>query len=161
MKKDVKSIRRRKPADQRAAKAKKPSAQVQGIEAQIQAGVDVTATDKNGVTILHRAVRFRSPSAVQALIELGADVNQLCKRSGSTPLHRAVTSTGAPGTSGQQAEALEIIKLLLGAGSDTSIRNKNGKTPADYVTDETILALLAAKRKADSPTQNRKRVERK
>lgn len=122
-----------------------PSPQVRELEATIRAGVDVAETDKNGVTILHHAVRFRSPSAVKALIALGANVNQRCKRSGSTPLHRAVTSTGAPGTAGQQAEAREIVTLLLAAGADPSIRNKNDKTAADYAVDETIRSLLVAK----------------
>ena len=74
-------------------------------------------------------------------------MNQACKRSGSTPLHRAVTSTGAPGTAGQYAEAREIVALLLAAGADPGIRNKKGKTPSDYATDETIRALLAASEK--------------
>jgi hypothetical protein len=42
-----------------------------------------------------------------------------------------------------QAEAREIVALLLAAGADPSIRNKIGKTPGEYTTDETIRALLA------------------
>jgi ankyrin repeat protein len=42
-----------------------------------------------------------------------------------------------------QAEAREIVALLLAAGADRSIRNKNGKTPGDYATDEAIRALLS------------------
>ena len=98
--------------------------------------------DKNGVTPLHHAVRFRSPVAVETLLRLGAAVNQPCKRSGSTPLHRAVTSTGAPSTAGKQARAREIIKMLLRYGADPSIKNKLGKKPADYVRDEDLRRLL-------------------
>lgn len=108
----------------------------------LAAGADVHAADKNGVTALHHAVRFRSPAAVRTLIEHGADVNRACRRSGSTPLHRAVTSTGAPGSSGRQAEAREIIELLLAAGADPSIGNRHGKRPADYTRDERIRTLL-------------------
>lgn len=107
---------------------------------------DIHVTDKNGVTALHHAVRFRSPTAVKMLIERGANVNQACRRNGSTPLHRAVTQTGAPGTAGTQVAALEIIRLLLAAGADPSITNKSGKKPKDYVTDATIEAMLAQKR---------------
>src|SRR5687767_15916370 len=89
----------------------------------LKAGADIHATDKNGVTALHHAVRFRSPTAVRTLIERGANVNQRCRRSGSTPLHRAVTTTGAPGTAGKGAEALEIVTLLLAAGADPTITN--------------------------------------
>jgi len=121
----------------------------------LKAGADIHATDKNGVTALHHAVRFRNPIAVKTLIENGADVNQACRKSGSTSLHWAVTSTGAPSTAGKQDEAREIIELLLAAGADPSIRNKKGKTPGDYVTDETIRALLIAKKKRTKGVGNR------
>ena len=117
----------------------------------LKAGADVHAVDKNGVTALHHAVRFRNPIAVETLIEHGADVNQACRKSGSTPLHRAVTSTGAPGTAGKRAEARRIVALLLAAGADPSIRNKRGRTPADYATDEEVRALLAGERKPGEP----------
>lgn len=108
----------------------------------LKAGADVHAADKNGVTLLHHAVRFRSPIAVKALIEYGANVNQACRRNGSTPLHRAVTQTGAPGTAGRSSAAREIVEILLAAGADPSIKNKQGKAPADYVTDASIKLLL-------------------
>ena len=121
----------------------------------LASGADVHAADKNGVTALHHAVRFRNPVAVATLIEHGADVNQACRKSGSTPLHRAVTSTGAPSTAGKQAEARAIIELLLEAGADPSIRNKSGKTPGDYTTDEAVRVLLAAKSKAGRTRRTR------
>src|ERR1051325_4843105 len=128
---DICSDRDPKPADQRKR-----------ILMAVKRGADIHATDKNGVTVLHHAVRFRSPTAVKTLIEHGANVNQACRRNGSTPLHRAVTQTGAPGTAGRGGAAREIIRILLAAGADPSITNKSGKKPADYVTDETIKSLL-------------------
>ena len=112
------------------------------LEKALAAGADIHATDKNGVTPLHNAVRFRSPAAVKVLIEHGADVNQACRRNGSTPLHRAVTQTGAPGSAGKHDAAKEIVQLLLAAGADPSLANKSGKKPADYVGDDEIRSLL-------------------
>ena len=123
-----------------------PDKQGASILRLIKAGADIHQTDKNGVTLLHHAVRFRSPAAVEALLRLGAAVNQICKRSGSTPLHRAVTSTGAPGTAGKSAEARQIVELLLRYGADASIKNKSGKAPADYVREPELRLLLKSKR---------------
>jgi uncharacterized protein len=117
------------------------------IEAQLKAGADIHEADKNGVTPLHHAVRFRSPAAVETLLLHGANVNQACKRSGGTPLHRAVTSTGAPETAGKQVEARAIIELLLQHGADPTIRNKVGETPAEYVRDDDLRRLLTSPHK--------------
>lgn len=117
------------------------------IERLLKAGADIHEIDKNGVTPLHFAVRFRSPAAVATLLEHGANVNQTCKRSGATPLHRAVTWTGAPQTAGKRDEQREIIELLLRFGADPAIRNKAGKRPADYVRDAGLLACLKSKKR--------------
>jgi tankyrase len=119
-----------------------PATQRTKILEALQQGADIHASDKNGVTALHYAVRFRSPVAVQTLIEHGANVNQACRKSGSTPLHRAVVQTGAPGTAGKSEQAKQIIRLLLAAGASPTIRNKLGKRPSDYVTDRSLKLLL-------------------
>jgi len=120
-------------------------------KALLKSGEDVNQTDKNGVTPLHHAVRFRSPAAVRALLEQGARVNQACTRSGSTPLHRAVTSTGAPGTAGKQEEAIQIIEILLQFGANPALKNKLGKKPIDYARDLEIQRRLkkTARRKSE------------
>jgi len=122
-----------------------PAEQRAEIESLLNAGADIHETDKNGVTALHHAVRFRSPAAVETLLSRGAVVNQTCSRSGSTALHRAVTSTGAPGTTGKHSEARQIVEILLRYGADPSIKNKRGKKAADYVRDEQILRLLGTR----------------
>jgi len=122
-----------------------PKSQRAAIKALLKAGADIHQTDKNGVTALHHAVRFRSPAAVELLLRSGAEVNQACKRSGSTALHRAVTSTGAPGTAGKDAQARKIIEILLRFGANPSITNKSGKKPIDYVRDDELRRLLVSK----------------
>jgi tankyrase len=121
-----------------------PRAQRAKIESLLKGGADIQETDKNGVTPLHHAVRFRSPAAVETLLRRGAAVNHACSRSGSTALHRAVTSTGAPSTSGKTEEARMIVELLLKFGADPAIKNKSGKIAADYARDEEILRLLSS-----------------
>ena len=122
-----------------------PEKQRKAIESLLATGADIQESDKNGVTPLHHAVRFRSPAAVETLLQHGANVNQVCKRSGSTALHRAVTSTGAPETAGKQDEARQIIELLLQFGADPAIKNKSGKKAVDYVKDETVRKMLGSK----------------
>lgn len=122
-----------------------PHAQRAAIEGLLAAGAKLDEVDKNGVTALHHAVRFRNPAAVEALLRAGAAVNQACMRSGSTALHRAVTTTGAPGTAGKDREARKIIELLLKFGADVAIKNKQGKLAADYARDEEIRGLLTGK----------------
>lgn len=120
-----------------------PETQRATLEALLDAGADLHAVDKNGVTALHHAVRFRNPGAVEVLLRRGAKVNQTCARSGSTALHRAATSTGAPGTAGKNRQARAIVALLLEFGADPAIRNRTGKQAADYVRDKEVLRLLA------------------
>ncbi len=119
-----------------------PTIQVRVIRYLLRCGVAVNETDNNGVTPLHRAVRFRSPAAVKELIARGADVNVVDKKTKSTPLHRAVTNTGAPTTAGKTGGAMEIIKLLLSSGADPRIKNRNGKAPVDYVKNAEIRGMF-------------------
>ena len=119
-----------------------PTIQVLVIRYLLQCGVAINETDKNGVTPLHRAVRFRSPAAVKELIAHGADINAVDKKSKSTSLHRAVTNTGAPATAGKMDCAIEIATLLLSNGADPRIKNKNGKTPIDYAKNSRMKDVL-------------------
>lgn len=121
-----------------------PKAQVQVLRFLLKAGADPGETDKNGVTPLHRAVRFRNLAAVKELIRIGAGLDVRDRKSGSTALHRAVIGTGAPKTKGKGEEARRIIEALLEAGADPSIKNKMGKRPLDYVKDASLRSVLKA-----------------
>lgn len=93
-----------------------PAQQVRVIELLIARGASVDAQDKGGVTPLLRAVRSRSPVAVRALLDAGADPRLANhSKTGSTPLSLAKTSSGAGGTAGAGALQREIIALLSAA----------------------------------------------
>ena len=123
-----------------------PKQQVGVIRFLAKRGVSVDETDKNGVTPLHRAVRFRSVAAARELLALGAEVNPVDRKSGSTPLHRAVTSTGAPATAGKQDEALALVRLLVEHGADVALKNKAGKIPLDYARSDQLRRALTTAR---------------
>jgi Ankyrin repeats (many copies) len=83
------------------------------------AGADPNATDMDGVTPLHRAVRTRSAPAVQALLEGGANPTRRNKR-GSTPMQVATKMTGRSGSGTERAreQQAQIIRLLIAHGAE-------------------------------------------
>ena len=121
-----------------------PEAQSAVIQFLIASGVSVNETDKNGVTPLHRAVRFRSLSAVEQLVAAGANVNATDRKSKSTPLHRAVTNSGAPTTAGKSNIAVAIVRFLLSHGADPNARNRLGKAPTDYRMGAEMSSVFSA-----------------
>jgi hypothetical protein len=90
-----------------------PPAQAATIACLIEAGADPNATDMDGVTPLHRAVRTRCAAAVAALLEHGADARRRNKN-GSTPMLLAAQNTGRGGSGSPEAKAQqgEIMRLL-------------------------------------------------
>lgn len=115
-----------------------PEKQLAVIKFLIGSGVSVNETDKNGVTPLHRAVRFRSLAAVDLLLASSADVRAVDRKSHSTALHRAVTNSGAPATAGKTDVAAAIVRSLLSHGADPAAKNKKGKSPTDYRMSDKI-----------------------
>lgn len=119
-----------------------PETQTAVIEYLIGCGVSVNETDKNGVTPLHRATRFRSLTAVELLLARGADVHATDRKSESTALHRAVTNSGAPATAGKTDIAVLIARSLLAHGANPHARNKTGKAATDYRMGAEMAAAL-------------------
>lgn len=72
-----------------AGKLRQPAAAV--VRALVQAGANVLAVDKHGVSALHEAAQ--SVAAVRVLLRAGADVGASTK-TGETPLHRAASMSG-------------------------------------------------------------------
>jgi Ankyrin repeats (many copies) len=94
-----------------------PTAQAATIACLIAIGADPNATDKQGVTPLHRAVRTRCAAAVEALLDGGANPRQT-NNNGSTPMLLATENTGRGGSGASEAkeQQSEILALLTQRG---------------------------------------------
>jgi ankyrin repeat protein len=120
---DVRSRNRRGAEPLHAATAcatgsvnRNPGGQRAIIEFLVDAGADPNATALGGMTPLHRAVRNRCSTAVEALLRAGADP-QLANDHGSTPadLARWTTGRGGAGSDAAKAEQQKIIAALRDA----------------------------------------------
>lgn len=119
-----------------------PDEQAAVIDLLVRAGAPVNIADLNGATALHRAVRARGVAAVQALLAHGADANARSPRSGATPLHLALTGSGASGTAGTKREQQEIVVALVNAGASVSAPDGRGKTALDLARTDELRASL-------------------
>ena len=81
-------------------------------------GADVDATDDAGLTPLHRGCSWERTQIVRTLLDHGASVNMQTQQ-GDTPLHFAAT---------RNDHNEKLIRLLLGAGARTDIKNKKNLT---------------------------------
>lgn len=84
-------------------------------------GADLNIKDRGGWSLLHLAASFRNFEICSFLIEHGADVNAK-DGFGCNVIFRAAFSSRGEG---------EIIKLLLAAGADPTIKNNHGVSAID------------------------------
>ena len=91
---------------------------VSAVRALLAAGADVRATDSDGRTALHYAIRAKRREMVLMLVnEFGADINARTN-DGRTPLYIAVGF-----------DFLEIARLLVRMGADVEAKTREGVTP--------------------------------
>ena len=83
-------------------------------------GADINAKNNDGVSPIHVAVY---PRMAAYLITKGADIN-LPSSNGDTPLH----------TFAAEAEGLDVMEVLLKAGANPNLRNRQGQLPIDIAT---------------------------
>ena len=111
---------------------------IEWVRALIAGGADPNACrHSDGQTALHEAVDYvcgtgtvgaDAAEMLVALIEAGADPNVRDSK-GSTPLHRAASSSRLPG----------IVRTLLEAGSRAGICDGSGRTPWEVVQGNRVL----------------------
>lgn len=101
----------------------------------LEKGANVNARDSRGVSPLFIAVWLKQTECVRALLEKGA-VASAPGPGGMRPLHVAATGD------------VEILKMLLARGADTSVRNDLGNTPLLLAVregpEETVRTLVEA-----------------
>lgn len=93
---------------------------LEALDALLDAGADVNAASKTGITALTAAVRFdECMPTVARLLERGADPSQAMK-DGTTPLMKAASN-----------RLPDAIRLLLDYGADPLAKTKKGETALD------------------------------
>jgi ankyrin repeat protein len=114
----------------------------------VNAEIDINQTDSNGNTLLHGAVGFckdKGHTRLHKACQMG-DVAEVWRLSdddvnaqnnyGDTPLHEAC-----------RHGYRDIVEMLVRNGCDLSIRNDNGRTPAQHalwLNHGELLTLLEA-----------------
>lgn len=128
------------------------SIQIPFMDKLLDSGVDIDEVDKDGFTVLHRAIIGKKEAVISHLLRKGASPH-VKDRDGATPLHYAVqvcaiqsvkllikynvdvNVTDIDGWSplhvAVQSRNRDIVKVLLVNGADKTIRNKDGKTALD------------------------------
>ncbi|KAJ1469047.1 ankyrin repeat-containing domain protein [Baffinella frigidus] len=131
----------------------------------LEAGAEISATDKRARSPLHAAAHQGHEAAVLLLLEAGADVSAK-DGDGDTPLGCAAECTAVVGPR-LPADALEVgggrggchaavAVLLIENGAELSAKNNHGRTPlhiAAYFGNE-VLAKVLLEHGADVSARN-------
>ena len=102
---------------------------------------NINIENRNGRTLLHKAVQFNTnPAVIRKLIEYGANVN--ANKYIYTPLMNLFRRSEAESNIISDETILEILDVLLDAGADVNQPNKDGDTALMYaVQNHNIYAV--------------------
>jgi len=116
------------------------AAMIEILELLFEHGLDVAATDAEGNTILHNAVRFLGPrfpheeddpiSVVEFLVQKGADIHARNNK-GETPLHFACGNASVLFFNPLR-RITDVVEYLISKGADLNAVSNEGKAPLDF-----------------------------
>jgi ankyrin repeat protein len=116
---------------------------VDGIDALIEAGVDVCAPDSDGMTALMEASMLSRADVAARLLARCPDVNAVAPSDGRTALHFAAQAgevrRGAPPDPAPDA----LVSALVAAGADVNATTPNGRTPVFQAAQSGRLGVVA------------------
>jgi ankyrin repeat protein len=122
----------------------KEARQLRCLRLLARAGANLEATNAwYGKTALHQSARHGDAVFVKELISFGANVDARAAN-GNTPLHEACAAI-------TKEERLAVVRLLVEAGSDPTVKNRDGKTARDIALENgysDVLTTLEASVKA-------------
>ncbi len=102
------------------------------IKLLLDAGADPNLKDSAGKTALHYLAdsEVPHPKALEYLLQVGANINAQ-DNNGDTPLHWAI-----------RKKRYDLVKMLVEAGADKTIKNYRKKTPCMITRSKKVKALL-------------------
>ena len=106
------------------------------VQALVNAGADVTLTERSGINLLHWATITNRATVIPVLVKAGVPLDAV-DDFGYTPLMYAATVDEGD---------TEALKALIAAGADRSIRNDQGRTALEQARRLKHAALVDALR---------------
>ncbi|XP_075535954.1 osteoclast-stimulating factor 1-like [Dermacentor variabilis] len=114
---------------------------LQFLEECLSNKVSVNSLDKAGCTALHWAAHGGHVECAQILLSITGVQVDVQNKLGDTPLH----SSAWKGHS-------DIVRMLLVAGANKNVKNKEGRTPLELASDPETVALLKSSQRTSIST---------
>ncbi|WP_294951059.1 ankyrin repeat domain-containing protein [Sulfurovum sp.] len=96
-------------------------ASLEMIELMLENGVDLYATDSDGISALDMAIKFKRKEIIRYCIDKGMELNSTKRKSGILPVMLAACFSDT-----------ELVQMLLDHGADINATDASGMSAKDY-----------------------------